>query len=115
MRVTWGRRVHTFKYHKKEFLCGDISVGQYMELLEDGSKVIDDLLLEFNEEKPALNSRQMSRMMRILFNGEDIEVSDDIIERVKKPEIEKAKDEEEKKEHDFHILIGKFMREYHGI
>lgn len=103
------RKINVFKYHDREFRCGDLSVWVYMWMLEDMGEALDYVLREYNEEVPELNDRQMKRFVNILLKWEDVWLDEDIREMLWDDRKSVKKKWEKVEDSDFHILVGKFM------
>ncbi len=90
------RIVNKFKFLNKEFLAGELTVGDYMISTRDFPYFLDKVLTEFNDEKPELDEKFLRAFLDILFErGEDLQIFPD----KKKANVD-----------DFHIIVGIFMK-----
>jgi len=106
------RRVNVFKYHGKEFRCGDMSVESYWRILERDESVYEDMLMEYNDELPILNKRQFKLWVDYLIRMEDENIEEEFKKALwwaNKSSKKVVEDSDDSIGHDFHILVGRVM------
>lgn len=105
------RRIHTFIYLNKSFKAWDITIWDYLLLLEDFPFARKKIFLEFNKKIPKLTNKQEKKFWSILL---DSWISNNRIFKNNIPKnITEIFKENSQIIEDFHIHIGRFMTQLH--
>lgn len=96
--TTLLKRKYVFLYFDESFIAEDITVEEFILLLEDYENWIKKILEKHNEMMPLLNARQLNEFLRII-------TENDTLLPAKKT---KNKDSDILK--DFHVVEGIMMR-----
>lgn len=105
------RRIHTFIYLNKSFKAWDITVWDYLLLLEDFSIAREKILTEFNKKIPLLTNKQERTFWNILLDNTSS--NNKILNNNIPKKITEILKENNKIIEDFHIHIGRFMTNLH--
>jgi len=95
------KRKKKIKLWEKIYIVWEPTVFLYELSFDDVEQFLEELFLEFNDDIPELNSDQITKIIKDLF-----EIDDD------KDFISKKTKNKETWLKDFHIIIGQFMKFY---